>query len=113
MSQSPYISDVRFEAVHINPNVYVVFRERIHAARMVCRSVHMVDSDGIGAQLFHESGIELALGRICERIVFVQLIGNTWRENRLVDGQTVGGAPELAFNKELIAIAGEELGPYR
>lgn len=77
MSQNPYIADVRFEAVHIHPDVYVVFRKRVHAARMVCRSVHMVDSDCVGAQLLHESGIELALGRICKGIVLDQLIGNT------------------------------------
>ncbi len=75
-----YQLDIRLEAVHINPNVYVVLSKGVHATGMVPGRVYVVDSNRVGSKLFHEGGVELALRLVHERIVFDQLVGNTYIE---------------------------------
>jgi hypothetical protein len=75
-----YKLDIRLEAVHINPNVYVVLSKGVHATRVVRRRVYVVDSNRVGSKLFHEGGVELALRGVRERIVFDQLVGNAYVE---------------------------------
>lgn len=44
----------------------------------------MVDPNRIGSDLFHEGGIECTLRGIHERVVFDQLVSNTWADEESV-----------------------------
>jgi len=37
---------------------------------MVCVRIDVIDADRVDAELLHEGGIELALGRVDERVVW-------------------------------------------
>jgi hypothetical protein len=74
---STYNSDVCFEVVHIDPQVYSGICKGAHATRVICLAIYMVDANGISTELLHKSGIQLALGRVGERVLIDELVGNT------------------------------------
>jgi hypothetical protein len=74
---STYNSDVCFEIVHINPQVYSGICKGVHATRVICPAIYMVDANGISTELLHKSSIQLALGCVDERVLVDELVGNT------------------------------------
>lgn len=44
---------------------------------MVAGGVDVVDTDGVGANVLHKTGVELALGVVDERVVGDELVGDS------------------------------------
>lgn len=77
---SSHLSNVSWEGVHIDEEVYVVLCEDIHASSVICRRIDMVHSDCVDSQGLHQSCVARALCGIDKRIAFLKLIGNTCRK---------------------------------
>lgn len=75
--EPPHKANVRLEAVTVDKEIYPCFCKGTHATTVVRGSIDMVDTDGICAKFLHESGIELTLSGVHERVIFDQLVGNT------------------------------------
>ena len=73
-----YVSDVGLEAVQIDKYMDPIGCEGIHTPRVLGRLVDMVDSDGICTELVHQSRITLALFGVDERIIFDELVRDTF-----------------------------------
>lgn len=70
----------------------------------------MVDTDGVGSKSLHESNIESALSGIDERVIWRELVGNTWAWSvYLVLGLA---SDELTLDEKLGAATEEELCAY-
>jgi hypothetical protein len=74
---STHNSDVCCESVHIDPQVYSGICKGVHATRVLCPAIHMVDANGISTELLHKSSIQLALVCVDERVLVGELVGNT------------------------------------
>ena len=74
---STHNSDVCTERVHIDPQVYSSICKGVHATRVICLSIHMVDANGISTELLHKGSIQLALVCVDERVLESELVGNT------------------------------------
>lgn len=87
-----------------------------HAALVVAIWIHVVHSDGVGAQLGHAHDIALALGSVDKRIVGSQLIGDTCPDQlvtRIFRGNAMRELPKHTLEVVLCAILVEELGSDR
>lgn len=69
-----HISNVRFETIQIDKEIYSGLGKRIHTAIMIAGSIDMIHPNGVRAQLLHERRIQLALLRVREGIIFSELI---------------------------------------
>jgi hypothetical protein len=72
-----YVSDIGLEAVQIDKGIDTAGREGIHTSSMISSAVDMIDTNGVGAELLHQSSITVALFSIDERIILDELISNT------------------------------------
>ena len=70
----------------------------------------MIYSNCIGSQLLHQSCIKSALLSIDKRIVFGELVGNTWRKVIVSIPSYREGEKLNTFDKELSSIVSEEFG---
>jgi hypothetical protein len=77
-SYRPYLLNLGCEGIEIDEQVDTSVSKGRHAALVVGIGIHVVDSDGVGAQLGHAYDIALALGSVDKGIVGSQLIGDTW-----------------------------------
>jgi hypothetical protein len=68
--------DVSLEAVHIDEDIDPCIGKYFHASTVVRERIDMIDSDGVGPKIFHQSSVKLALVRVDQRIVGNKLIGN-------------------------------------
>ena len=73
-----YWIDVRWEVIKINEQVNAVVRKRLHAAIVVGGWIDVVNTDGVCTKLLHESGIELALLGVHQRIIRDELVSNAY-----------------------------------
>ena len=73
---STHNSDVCTERVHINPQVYSGICKGVHATRVICPTIHMVDTNRISTELLHKGSIQLALVCVDERVLESELVGN-------------------------------------
>lgn len=81
-----YWVDVRWKVVKINKQVNAVVSKCLHATIVVGSWVDMVNTDGVGTELLHKSGIELALLSVHQWIIRDKLVSNAY-ETRLVAAQ--------------------------
>ena len=81
-----YWVDVRWEVVKINKQVNAVVSKRLHATIVVGSWVDVVNTDGVGTELLHKSGIELALLGVHQWIIRDELVSNAY-ETRLAAAQ--------------------------
>jgi hypothetical protein len=74
---STYNAYVCFERVHVHKQVYPSCSKGVHASRVVCRRIDVVNANGIGTKLLHQVGIKLALVCVDERVLVDELVGDT------------------------------------
>lgn len=84
--------DGRVERVQVQEEVDALVGEGLHASVVVGLGVHVVDADGVGAQLAHEGRIAFALRDVDEGIFGDELVRD-------------------AFQVVLCSVLVEELGP--
>lgn len=103
-----YLADRTVERVQVEEEVDAVVRKDFHTAIVICLWVDMVDTNCIGAQCLHECSVKRALLCVDERIIGNKLICHPYRP-RSVALALARTRTEVTFDKELVAIAVEEL----
>ena len=71
----PRAFDIAAKRIEVEPDVDARVVEGLHALVVVGGRVDVVDADAVGAEGFHEGGVELALGG-GERVVVGELVGD-------------------------------------
>ena len=70
--------DLGGESIEVDKQIDPCVREGRHASFVVGRGIHVVHTNGVGAQLGHASDVALALRGVDERIVGSELIGDAY-----------------------------------
>lgn len=73
-----YSVNLSIEGVQVDKQVDASVGEGSHAAGVVSGGIDVVDANGVRAQRLHEVGVELALVVVDERVVWDQLVCDTW-----------------------------------
>ena len=68
--------DLRGKSIQIQKQIDVRLLKGIHAALVVAICFHVVDANGIGSELFHQLGVELALVGVDKRVVGGSLVSD-------------------------------------
>lgn len=72
-----YLINSRVKCFQINKQINTGIRKGRHAPVVVSVRIDMVDTDCVGAQFLHQSGVQLALSGINEGVIVGKLVGNT------------------------------------
>lgn len=105
--ESAYLLDLGGESIKIYKKVDPRICKGRHAGLMVRARVHVVHTDGVGAQFGHANDISLALGIVHQGVVGGELIGDTWRGQ---PGVLVSRRSVRTFDVVLSSVLEEELG---
>lgn len=73
----PYGKDISGKGIKVDKSVNSNISKRLHTSIVISRRINVVDSDGVGSKLLHQSSISLALLSIDERVIRTKLISNT------------------------------------
>jgi hypothetical protein len=73
-----YRQDVGVKGVQVNHEVDASVGKGLHAAVVVCVGVDMINTQRVGAELFHETRISLALLGVNERVFRSKLVRDAY-----------------------------------
>jgi hypothetical protein len=72
-----YLINSRVESLQINKQIDSGILKGRHATVVISGGVDVVDSDCVGAQFLHQSGVQFALSSINERVIVGKLVGDS------------------------------------
>jgi len=72
-----YLVNRRVESFQINKQINSGVLKGGHAPVVVSVRIDVVDTDCVGAQFLHQSGVQFALSGINERVIVGKLVGDS------------------------------------